>query len=214
MFFFNPLNTSFSITPFHPQGPLLHHLPSSIPPWPVISRASSHSRGTTLFITVHDFHFQLFLLLPPSKTLHFFTQHSKSITKQKPTLIFQNQNLKLRIQSHGFFKRNPFPRLWELKNSSFSSFKAPISKLSHHEKPLSYLNPHFPPSKTKNFCHLKESQISYLAQVNSALCEIRTTLLHLCEIRTTLSTGAKFAPPYPLVRIFEIFTPTLPIPSL
>ena len=173
------------------------------PPWPNISRASSHSCGTTLFITVRDFHFQLFLLLPPSKTLHFFTQRSKSIPKQNPTLIFQNQNLKLRIQSHGFFKRNLFPRLWELRNSSFSSCKAPISKLSLHEKPLSYLSLHFPPSKTQNFCHLKEPQISHLAQVNNALCEIRSTQF----------SDVIFAPPYPLVRIFGIFTPTLPNPK-
>ena len=160
MFFFNPLNTSFPITPFHPQGPLLHHLPSSISPWPAISRVLFHSRDISLFTTVRKLHFQLFLLIPPSKTLHFFTQHSKFIPKQNPTLIFQNQNLKLRIQSHGFFKRNPFPQLWELQNPSFSSCKALISKLAHHEKLLSYLNQHFPPSKTKKICHLKESNFA------------------------------------------------------
>ncbi|RVW37771.1 hypothetical protein CK203_101707 [Vitis vinifera] len=69
--------------------------------------------------------------------------------------------------------------------------------------------PAFPTLKNQNFCHLKEPQISHLAQVNSALCEIRTTLLHLCEIRTNQFSGAKFAHPTPLCE----FLGFSPLPS-
>ncbi|RVW58413.1 hypothetical protein CK203_114370 [Vitis vinifera] len=41
---------------------------------------------------------------------------------------------------------------------SFSSCKAPISKLSHHEKLFSYLSQHFHPQKPKNFSNLKAPQ--------------------------------------------------------
>ena len=59
LFFFNSLNTSFPITPFHPQGPLLHHFPSLTPPWQPISIAAA--------FTIHNSpHLPFSALSPPS----------------------------------------------------------------------------------------------------------------------------------------------------
>ena len=79
--------------------------------------------------------------------------------------IFCSSNSKLLLHfsqakdsSHSFFIRNPLSPGRGASKFQISSWKAPISKPSHHEKSFSYLSQHFPPSKAKNFHHLNELQ--------------------------------------------------------
>ena len=58
--------------------------------------------------------------------------------------------------------------------------------------------------KWRSYGHLKEPQISHLAQVNSALCEIRTTHFPY----------AKFTPPFPCANFWASSSLPSPIPSL
>ena len=115
--------------------------------------------------------------------------------------IFSSSNSKLLLHfsqakdsSHSFFIRNPLSPGRGASKFQISSWKAPISKPSHHEKSFSYLSQHFPPSKAKNFHHLNEPQFCK-GWVNSVLCEIFAQHIVLCETRTTLTVHSSFVFP-------------------